>query len=78
MHAVRTHRHIARGRGDDLLVCLQMAGRVVFEQDGREAVLQENAFCLIDPLRTSSVEFFDGSKMLVIKLALASFWSKHV
>ena len=72
MHAVRTHRHVARGRGDDLLVCLQMAGRVVFEQDGREAVLQENAFCLIDPLRTSSVEFFDGSKMLVIKLARPS------
>jgi AraC-binding-like domain len=72
MHAVRTHRHIARVAGDDLLVCLQIAGKVVFEQDGREAVLQENAFCLIDPLRTSSVKFFDGSKMLVLKLARPS------
>ena len=65
---VRTPHHVAQAPSDDLFLCLKIAGKVVFEQDGREAVLQDNAFCLIDPLRPSSGKFFDGSKMLVIKL----------
>ena len=69
MGAVRTPRHVARVADDNLLICLQLAGKVIFEQDGREAVLQENDFCLMDPLRTSNVNFFDGSKILVVKLA---------
>jgi AraC-like DNA-binding protein len=46
----RTTRHIERDTDDELFVCLQLSGQSMFEQNGREALLEAGDITLIDRL----------------------------
>ena len=50
-HVVRSPRQIERGRGDDVLVSVQRAGRGLVRQDGREALLRPGELALYDAAR---------------------------
>ena len=58
-HVVRSRRQIAKGGEDDCLVSLQLAGRGIIAQDGREAVLGPRDFALYDSTRPYELSF-DG------------------
>jgi len=68
MHVSRTPHDFGKAPGDELLLCLQLAGKVTYEQEGREVRLEEKDFCLLDPLRPCSGEFSESSKLLLLKI----------
>jgi AraC-like DNA-binding protein len=49
--AKRTSRDVAQAQSDDVLLILQQAGRSVFIQDGREAIVEPSDFVLVDTAR---------------------------
>jgi AraC family transcriptional regulator, positive regulator of tynA and feaB len=67
-----TVRHTARQtthlNADELFVCHQIAGAVAMEQDGREILLETDDVTLIDPRRPYFAKFFEGTKMLVLRI----------
>jgi AraC-like DNA-binding protein len=64
----RTAGHIARERTDELLLCRQIAGTMVFEQEGREVVLESEDLTLLDPMLPLSGMVPSASDLLVLKL----------
>ena len=64
----RTALDIARDDCDDLLVSLQLAGRVVLVQDGRQAVNERGSFVLLDTRRPYTQVFQTGTKTMVLKI----------
>jgi hypothetical protein len=52
---VRTARDIACDGSDDLIVCLQLAGRAIWDQSGRQAVCDKGGFVFMDTGRPFSV-----------------------
>jgi AraC-like DNA-binding protein len=56
-HVVRSPRQIARGRGEDVLVSVQRAGRGMVRQDGREALLRPGELALYDAARPYTLTF---------------------
>jgi len=64
-HTARQTTHL---NADELFVCHQMAGAVAVEQDGREIVLETDDVTLIDPRRPYFAKFFEGTKMLVLRI----------
>ncbi len=64
----RTALDIAREDSDDLLVCLQQAGRAVLVQDGRQAVNERGSFVLLDTRRPYSEVFQTRTKTMVLKI----------
>jgi AraC family transcriptional regulator, positive regulator of tynA and feaB len=64
----RTALDIARDHCDDLLVCLQQAGTVVFVQDGRRAVNERGSFVLLDTRRPYTQVFQTHTKTMVVKV----------
>jgi AraC family transcriptional activator of tynA and feaB len=63
-----TARHIAHANADALLVRRQIAGMFLFEQDGREAVLEAGDITLFDPSRPMRGKYSSGAKQLVLKV----------
>jgi AraC family transcriptional activator of tynA and feaB len=61
-------RHVAHANADEVFVCRQVAGRLALEQDSREAVLEPGDFMLLDPRLPYTGKFFEGSKLLVLKV----------
>jgi AraC family transcriptional activator of tynA and feaB len=64
-------RHTARQASisaDEYLVCRQVSGMLILQQDGRDVVLEPDHMTLLDPLRPYSGKFFAGSKLLVLKI----------
>jgi AraC-like DNA-binding protein len=53
--AVRDRRHIAQCTSDQVVLCLQTAGRTVLNQDGRQAVLEAGSLAIWDMLRPGIV-----------------------
>jgi AraC-like DNA-binding protein len=64
----RTADHIARARTDDLLLCRQSTGTMVFAQEGREVVLEAGDLTLLDPMLPLSGMISSASDFLVLRL----------
>ena len=64
----RTALDTARDDCDDLLVSLQVAGRVLLVQDGRQAVNERGSFVLLDTRRPYTQAFQTGTKTMVLKI----------
>jgi AraC-like DNA-binding protein len=63
-----TSRHAAQGPGDELFVCRQLAGTLVFEQDRLEVTLRSGDIALLDPRLPYIGRFSPGSSLLVVKV----------
>lgn len=64
---LRTSYGISRAKSDDVLISLQLAGRALVRQDGREAVLAAGDFALYDTERPYSLVVPSGTRQLVLK-----------
>lgn len=68
MDVTRARKDIVNAQSDDLYVCVQMSGTQRLEQLGRQVTLQDNDFCLIDPMVPYRGCFRDASRLLVAKI----------
>lgn len=68
MEVARTRGHISRADNDDLFVCLQRSKKLLIEQGGREALLEPNNFCLLDPQLGYTARFENDSQILLLKV----------
>lgn len=64
----RTRSRIARSDQDDFLLSLQLSGRGMLSQDGREALLGAGDFALYDTTRPYDLRFDDEFSQLVLRL----------
>jgi AraC-like DNA-binding protein len=67
MDAAVTRRNIERTSDDCLLICRQMKGEVLLEQDSRQERLAAGEFAILDP-RHPYTAVFAASRMLLIKV----------
>ena len=68
MTVVRTLRHVAHAKTDDLFLCRQVAGGLALEQEGREVDLAPGDMTLLDPMLPYQGRFSPGSRLLVLKI----------
>ena len=68
MSVSHTARHIRHAKHDDMFVCMQVMGQLLLEQEGREVRLQPGDLTLLDPMLPYAGQFFQGSKLLVLKV----------
>jgi AraC-like DNA-binding protein len=68
MTMVHATHHIGQTQTDHLFVTRQMAGTLVEEQDGREAVLNAGDIVLNDPRFPYASKSFKNSKLLILKI----------
>jgi AraC-like DNA-binding protein len=68
MQNVVTAHHVSHGNADHLLVRLQIDGKFVVEQDGREAVLDAGDIILLDPRRPMRGIYLNGARQLILKV----------
>jgi AraC family transcriptional activator of tynA and feaB len=68
MRVIRTPRHIAQARTDDLFLIRQVAGRLTLEQQDREVSLRAGHMALLDPMLPYKGRFSPESRVLVLKL----------
>jgi AraC-like DNA-binding protein len=64
----RTKRDLASCQKDEIAVCLQLRGKSVIVQDGREAVMQAGNFALLDTVRPCSVHLQDRIEWIVVSV----------
>jgi AraC family transcriptional regulator, positive regulator of tynA and feaB len=64
----RTQRCLRQDSDDDLVVCIQKAGRKTMHQDGRDAVLAVNDMAFVDPRRPFSLNIETGHSALAVKV----------
>ena len=60
--------HAAHANTDQLFICRQLAGKLLLEQEGREAILEPGHITLLDPRLPYSGRFLAGSRLLVLKV----------
>jgi AraC family transcriptional regulator, positive regulator of tynA and feaB len=63
-----TTPHIGRATDDELLVCRQRSGAAMFEQNGREVMLEAGDVTLLDPLLPYTASFAAPQDLLVLKV----------
>jgi len=68
MRVNHTQGHAIKARSDELLVCRQMLGDLVLEQEGRTASLSAGDLSLLDPLLPYEAGFGHDSRTLVLKI----------
>jgi AraC-like DNA-binding protein len=68
MQVMRTPRHIALARTDDLFLIRQLAGQLTLEQQDREVCLKPGYMTLLDPMLPYRGRFSPGSRLLILKL----------
>jgi AraC-like DNA-binding protein len=68
MQVMRTPRHIAQARCDDLFLVRQISGRLTLEQQDREVSLRPGHMTLLDPMLPFQGRFSPESSFLVLKL----------
>jgi AraC-like DNA-binding protein len=66
--SVRGAREIAREENDELLLCLQVSGNAVFDQDGREALTEPGSLVLLDPRRPFAISSDEEEKGIAFKI----------
>ena len=64
----RTALDIARDNSDDLLVSVQLAGKMILDQDGRQAVNEQGSFVLLDTGRPYTQVFQTRTRTMVLKI----------
>jgi len=64
----RTRRNIARARGDELLLSVQLAGMAELSQDGQEARLAPGDMALYDTQRSYALTVHPQTRQLVLKI----------
>jgi AraC family transcriptional activator of tynA and feaB len=64
----RSARDVARGDCDDILLCMQLSGRGLFDQGGRQAVNKPGSFLILDTRRPFSASLPERSRTVVIKI----------
>ena len=64
----RTALDIARDNSDDLLVSVQLAGKMILDQDGRQAVNEQGSFVLLDTGRPYTQVFQTSTRTIVLKI----------
>ena len=64
----RTQHCLRQDADDDLLVCMQTAGRMTVHQDGRDAAMAVNDMVLVDPRRPFSLSIETGHGALAVKV----------
>ena len=64
----RSEKYAARADCDDLLLGLHLEGEVAISQDGRDSIINERNFYLLDPLREFEVSLKGRNKNLVVKI----------
>jgi AraC family transcriptional regulator, positive regulator of tynA and feaB len=64
----RTALDIARDDSDELLLSLQLGGKMILVQDGREAVNDRGSFVLLDTRRPYTQIFQTHTKAMVLKI----------
>jgi AraC-like DNA-binding protein len=64
----RSALDVARADSDDLLLCLQIAGKGIFSQDGRQAVNELGSFLLLDARRPFAISFKEQTKSISFKI----------
>lgn len=68
MAVVHSAAQAANGDSDEILICRQAAGRLVLEQEGRDALLDPGDMTLLDPCLPYTGEFSADSRLLVVKV----------
>ena len=64
----RSQRDVAQCYSDDIVLCLQLSGRTLAQQDGREAIIEHGSFNLFDSTRACAGTHRTRSKSLVISI----------
>ncbi|MDB5583671.1 MAG: AraC family transcriptional regulator [Bradyrhizobium sp.] len=64
----RTPRHIARSSSSDMLVSVQVVGRALLRQGGREAILNPGDFAIYDVTRPYALGFDSEFQQLVLQV----------
>jgi AraC family transcriptional regulator, positive regulator of tynA and feaB len=64
----RSARDVARADSDDLLLCLQLSGRSIRCQDGRQAMNDAGSFLLLDTRRPFTLSFEARSSSISFKI----------
>ncbi|MGO4741712.1 helix-turn-helix domain-containing protein [Bosea sp. 2KB_26] len=67
MAVVHSAAHAANANSDEILICRQAAGRLVLEQEGRDALLDPGDMTLLDPCLPYTGTFSADSRLLVVK-----------
>ncbi|MGO4175467.1 helix-turn-helix domain-containing protein [Bosea sp. TAF32] len=68
MTVVHSAAHAANANSDEVLICRQAAGRLILEQEGRDALLHPGDITVLDPCLPYTGEFSAGSRLLVVKV----------
>lgn len=68
MACERAGKHIAGGATEEFFLCHNGSGLFALEQNGRRNVFRPGDMVLIDSNRRYSVQFTDGSQMLMLKV----------
>jgi AraC family transcriptional activator of tynA and feaB len=68
MTVVHSAAHAANSNFDEVMICRQAAGRLVLEQEGRDALLDPGDMALLDPSLPYTGEFSADSRLLVVKV----------
>src|SRR5262245_32554183 len=63
-----SRQHVARAREALFLLCLQLDGRSVYRQQGREAVLEYGDFHFLDSFRPYEVSLPQANRTLVLSI----------
>ena len=64
----RTALDIARDNSDGLLISVQLAGKMILDQDGRQAVNEQGSFVLLDTGRPYTQVFQTRTRTMVLKI----------
>lgn len=64
----RSRSDVKHGQSDDLMLCLQLSGRSVFHQDGREAMNDAGNFVLLDTRRPFTISLKAATSSIAFKI----------
>jgi AraC family transcriptional activator of tynA and feaB len=64
----RGARDIERATCDGLMLMLQLGGRLVHCQDGRQAVMEPGGFLLLDPRRPHTAQYPEQSRVVMMRM----------
>jgi AraC-like DNA-binding protein len=70
-HVSRSERSAARADSNDLLICMQIAGKLTVSQDGNDSTLEGRGLYLLDPIRPFDTILNSQSRNIVVKIPRA-------
>jgi AraC family transcriptional activator of tynA and feaB len=67
-HVSRSDRSAARSDSNDLIICMQLAGRASVSQDGNDAVFDGRGIYMLDPMRPFETALLDHCDNICVKI----------